>query len=533
MAGISKLLTEGLKARIRRPSLFSKLTTVDDLIATGFFKNGMRMGWSGFTGVGYPKITPIALAEYVEKNNLQGKLRFDLYVGASTAAETEDRWARNGMISRRYPYQVGKDVQKEINANRILFADKHLSEFPLDLVSGYYTLDKMGNSMEKLDVVIVEATAITEEGHIIPGASVGATPEIVQSAANIIIEVNTILPSFEGLHDITIGKFAPYKFPNLIQRVDDRVGTPYIPIDDDKVIAVIESTKLDKTSDCELQDDVSHRIANNILEFFEHEVTMGRLPIHLLPLQSGVGNIANAIIGGLADGPFTDVEVWTEVIQDTFLDFWEHHKLSFASATSVAFSPAGFKRFYEMWDDLKDRLVLRSQSVSNSPEIIRRLGVIAMNTPVELDIYGHANSTHVCGTRMLNGLGGSNDFLRNAKLSIMHTPSTRPTKKDPIGISCVVPMCSHIDQTEHDLDVLVTEHGLADVRGLAPVERAKLTIDKCAHPDYRPILKEYFDMAEKKCMLIGAAHEPQMLDKVFKMHLNVMSEENTMRIKSW
>ncbi|CAG8540263.1 6928_t:CDS:2 [Funneliformis mosseae] len=531
MTLISKLMTDGLMARIRRPSLFNKLTTVDDLIDSGFFKNGMRVGWSGFTGVGYPKVTPIALAEYVEKNNLQGKLRFDLYVGASTASETEDRWAKNDMISRRYPYQVGKHVQKGINTNRILFADKHLSEFPLDLVSGYYTLEKKGNVIEKLDVVIVEATAITEEGHIIPGASVGATPEIVQSAAHVIIEVNTVLPNFEGLHDITLSKFAPYKLPNLIQRVDDRVGTPYIPIDSDKVVAIIESTKLDRTLESEPQDDISHKIANNILEFLEHEVTMGRLPIHLLPLQSGVGNIANAIIGGLADGPFTDVEVWTEVIQDTFLDFWEHHKLSFASATSVSFSPDGFKRFYEMWDHLKDRLVLRSQSVSNSPEIIRRLGTIAMNTP--FDIYGHANSTHVCGTRMLNGIGGSNDFLRNAKLSIMHTPSTRPTKKDPIGISCVVPMCSHIDQTEHDLDVLVTEHGLADVRGLAPVERARLIINNCAHPDYKHILKDYFDMAEKKCMLTAVAHEPQMLDIVFKMHLNVMGEENTMRIKSW
>ncbi|CAG8483228.1 10861_t:CDS:10 [Acaulospora morrowiae] len=519
----SKLISETLKQRVRRPSLFSKLTTVDDLINSGFFKDGMRMGWSGFTGVGYPKITPIALAEYVEKNNLQGKLRFDLYVGASTAAETENRWARNGMIARRYPYQVGKDIQKEINMNRTLFADKHLSEFPLDLVSGYYTLEKKGNVREKIDVVIVEATAITEEGNIIPGASVGATPEIVQSAANVIIEVNTFLPNFEGLHDITLSKFAPYKFPNLIQRVDDRVGTVWEPwllaLPDDKIVAIMESTRPDRTSDSDLQDDCSRAIANNILEFLEHEVNMGRLPKQLLPLQSGVGNIANAIIGGLADGPFTDVEVWTE--------------LSFASATSVAFSPIGFKRFYEMWDELKDRLVLRSQSVSNSPEIIRRLGVIAMNTPVELDIYAHANSTHVCGTKMLNGLGGSNDFLRNSKLSIMHTPSTRPTKKDPTGISCIVPMCSHIDSTEHDLDVIVTERGLADCRGKAPVERARLIIDNCVHPDYQPILRDYFDIAEKKCLAIGAAHQPQMLDKVFKMHLNVMSDENTMKIKSW
>ncbi|CAG8588278.1 1052_t:CDS:10 [Cetraspora pellucida] len=526
----SRLLTEGIKSRVRRPSLFSKLTTIEDVIDSGFFKDGMRMGWSGFTGVGYPKVTPIALAEHVEKNNLQGKLKFDLFVGASTAAEAEDRWAKNGMIARRYPYQLGKLLRKEINKNTIKFADKHLSEFPLDLISGYYTLEKKGNVMEKLDVAIVEATAITEKGHIIPGASVGATPEIVQSAANIIIEVNTELPNFEGLHDITSSSFAPYKFPNLIQRVDDRT---FIPCDADKVIAVIETKLPDHTSDSEPQDDTSRHIANHILDLFEHEVSMARMPPQLLPLQSGVGNIANAIIGGLADGPFSDVEVWTEVIQDTFLDFWEHHKLSFASATSVAFSPAGFKRFYEMWGELKDRLVLRSQSVSNSPEIIRRLGVIAMNTPVEFDIYGHANSTHVNGTKMLNGLGGSNDFLRNAKLSIVHTPSTRPTKKDPIGISCIVPMCSHVDQTEHDLDILVTEQGLADVRGLAPIERARVIIDKCAHPKYKPILNDYLNLAETRCMKIGAAHEPHLLDKVFKMHLNALSEDNTMRIDSW
>ncbi|CAG8762891.1 23423_t:CDS:2, partial [Gigaspora rosea] len=190
----SKLLTEGIKSRVRRPSLFSKLTNINDVIESGFFKDGMRIGWSGFTGVGYPKITPNALADYVEKNNLQGKLKFDLYVGASTSAEVEDRWAKNGMIARRYPYQLGKILRSEINKNHIKFADKHLSEFPLDLVSGYYTLEKKGNVMEKLDVAVVEATAITERGNIIPGASIGATPEIVQTASKIIIEVNTALP---------------------------------------------------------------------------------------------------------------------------------------------------------------------------------------------------------------------------------------------------------------------------------------------------------------------------------------------------
>ena len=192
----------------------------------------------------------------------------------------------------------------------------------------------------------------------------------------------------------------------------------------------------------------------------------------------------------------------------------------------------GFKKFYDNWDTYSKKLCLRSQVVSNSPEIIRRLGVIAMNTPVEVDIYGHANSTNVMGSRMLNGLGGSADFLRNAKLSIMHTPSARPSKVDPTGLSCIVPMASHVDQTEHDLDVVVTEQGLADLRGLAPKARAKVIIDKCSHPDYKPQLQEYYDRSVFYATKKKTLHEPHILRDVFKMHLN-FQENGTMKLDSW
>jgi len=133
---------------------------------------------------------------------------------------------------------------------------------------------------------------------------------------------------------------------------------------------------------------------------------------------------------------------------------------------------------------------------------------------------------------MLNGLGGSADFLRNAKLSIMHTPSSRPTKNDPTGISCIVPFASHVDQTEHDLDVIVTEQGLADLRGMSPRERAPVIIKKCAHPDYRDMLLEYYDRALHECLARGAGHEPHMLRNAFKMHINAL-EHGHMKIKSW
>lgn len=122
---------------------------------------------------------PTALADHVEKNGLQGKLKYNLFVGASSGAETENRWARLNMIERRAPHQVGKEIAKGINNGNIKFFDKHLSMFPVDLMYGFYTKNKANN---RLDVAIVEASAITEDGGIIPGASVGASPEIIQMA---------------------------------------------------------------------------------------------------------------------------------------------------------------------------------------------------------------------------------------------------------------------------------------------------------------------------------------------------------------
>ncbi|KAL2160747.1 hypothetical protein VTH06DRAFT_944 [Thermothelomyces fergusii] len=524
----SSMASAALKSRIKRPSLLKKLCQPQDLLQ--HFPNGAYIGWSGFTGVGYPKKMPTFLADHVEKNNLQGKLRYTLFVGASSGAETENRWADLDMIARRSPHQVGKSIAKGINEGRINFFDKHLSMFPVDLVYGFYTKDRPSN---KIDVAVVEATEIKEDGSIVPGASVGATPELLQLAEKIIIEVNTALPSFDGLHDITMTDLPPRRKPYLITNVEDRIGTNSIPIDPEKVVGILESDYPDQTLPNAPADEVSRKIAGHLIEFFEHEVEHGRLPPNLLPLQSGIGNIANAVIGGLDHSNFRNLKVWTEVIQDTFLDLFDSGRLDFATATSVRFSPAGFERFYKNWSTYENKLLLRSQQVSNSPEIIRRLGVIGMNTPVEVDIYAHANSTCVMGSRMLNGLGGSADFLRSAKYSIMHTPSTRPSRTDPHGVSCIVPMCTHVDQTEHDLDIVVTENGLADVRGLSPRERARVIIDKCAHELYRPILRAYFEKAERECLRKGMGHEPHLLWNAFDMHRALSEEGSMQKVKMW
>ena len=516
-----------LKQRVRFAPYLKKLRTPEQCVP--FFKNGQYLGWSGFTGVGSPKAVPTALANYVEKNHLQGKLAFNLFVGASAGPE-ESRWADLNMLARRAPHQVGKPIRKAINEGRTLFLDKHLSMFPQDLTYGFYTRNKKDNDL--LDYMLIEATAITEDGAIVPGPAVGGSPEMLSVADKIIIEVNTSIPSFEGIHDIDMPINPPNRPPIPYTRVDQRSGLTSIPIDPEKVVAIVESTIPDKVPAPAKPDAKSKKIAEHLIEFFEQEVKAGRMPENLHPLQSGIGNVGNAIIDGLASSSFKHMNVWTEVMQDSFLQYFEKGKIDFATATSVRLSPEGFKKFFGNWDLFSKKVCLRSQVVSNSPEVIRRLGVIAMNTPVEFDIYGHANSTNVGGSKMLNGLGGSGDFLRNAKYSIMHTPSARPSKTDPTGISCVVPFCSHVDQTEHDVDVYVTEQGLADLRGLAPKERAREIIKQCAHPDYRAQLDDYLDRAIFYCTKRKALHEPHILSNALKMHIN-LEKNGTMKLKSW
>jgi len=202
--------------------------------------------------------------------------------------------------------------------------------------------------------------------------------------------------------------------------------------------------------------------------------------------------------------------MYSEVLQDSTFELFDAGKLDFASASSITLSEACAARVFPNIGRYKDRLILRPQEISNYPEIIRRLGIIAINTALEFDIYGNVNSTHVGGTHMMNGIGGSGDFARNAYISVFVTKSVAKAGK----ISSVVPMVAHVDHTEHDVDVLVTELGYADLRGLAPRERAPLIIEKCAHPDYHDVLRDYFDRA---CKTVGG-QTPHILEEAFSLH---------------
>ena len=474
--------------------------------ATDFIHNGDNLGVSGFTPSGYPKAVPLALSERYKGTDF----KVNVWTGASVGPEIDQAMVEAGIMDRRLPYQTNGTLRKAINEGKVKYADIHLSHMAQMVRYGF-----MANR-KGVDVAIVEVCKINDLGDgkvgLIPTTSMGNSSSYVAGAKKVIVEVNTSQPAgLEGMHDSYVPLDPPYRKPIPIERPEDRIGTPYIPCELDKIVAVVPCDITDKVRPLgEIDEDAKH-MGENLVAFFKKEVAEGRLPKNLLPLQSGVGSVANAVINGLVNSDFEDLTVYTEVIQDGMFDLIDAGKLRVASGTALTPSPECQKKFYENLDHYKPYLILRPQEISNSPEVARRIGVIAMNTAIEVDIYGNVNSTHICGTKLMNGVGGSGDFARNGYLTVFFTNSLAKGGK----ISSVVPFCSHIDHATLDVDVIVSERGVAALRGLTPKEKAPIIIDQIANPKYQPMLLDYFHRACEAC---GNSQTPHLLEEAFDFH---------------
>ncbi|HSL91249.1 MAG TPA: succinate CoA transferase [Candidatus Limnocylindrales bacterium] len=492
--------------RIKNKELKSKITYATD--AAELIRSGYKVGMSGFTGSGYPKLVPQALAEHILREHSKGgKFRIVVMTGASTSSELDGALAMVDGIELRMPYNSDPVAREKINFGKMEYFDFHLGA-----VAQYVTCGFFGD----LDTAIIEVTGITEDGKLIPSTSVGNNQVFIDCAREVILEVNYYHPlELEGMHDVYEPAMPPNVEPIMILKPSDRVGTPYLTCPPEKIKAIVETNHPDRTTVFKEPDADSKAISGHILDFFRHEVKKGRLPENLLPLQSGVGNVANAVLFGLLDSEFENLTVYTEVIQDGMLALIDAGKITFASSTAFSVSPPIVEKFKANVNAYKDKILLRPQSISNHVGIIKRLGVLAMNGCVEFDLYGNVNSTHVNGTRIINGIGGSGDFARNSFISIFTTPSLAARG----DISCVVPMVSHVDHCEHDVDVVVTEQGLADLRGTSPKQRAVQIIDKCVHPDYRPALKDYYRRALNHS---PGKHTPHLIEEAFSWHTRYM-----------
>ncbi|MDR2664172.1 MAG: acetyl-CoA hydrolase [Puniceicoccales bacterium] len=451
--------------------------TVSPAEAASFLRSGQTIAVGGFASAGSVKTVLRALAARIRDEGKPFRVRV---FGASTDANVDDALAEVGAISYRTPYQSSGPLRKQINARSVEFVDMHLSNMMPLLKCG---------ALGPIDFAIFEAAALSREGHVLLTNAVGAVPTFARLARSLIIEINGYHPdSLEGLHDIYELAPPPFTREIPIYRTSDRIGATLLKVDPAKIVAVVRTDIPDAPVPFQPIDETSSRIGENIVHFLLEERLAGRIPESFLPLQAGVGNVSNALMGALcADQAFPPFDMYSEILQDTVFDGIESGRIRFASSAGLTVSPAVLRRIYDNLSTYRKKLVLRPQEITNHPEIIRRIGLIGINTALEVDIWGNVNSTHVCGSHLVNGIGGSGDFARNCYISIFATPSTAKGG----AISCVVPLCSHVDHTEHDTQIFVTERGVADLRGRGPRERAQLIIDHCAHPDFQPILREY------------------------------------------
>jgi acetyl-CoA hydrolase len=483
--------------------------------AADLIPHGATVGFSGFTAAGAAKAVPRALAQKAKREHAASRpFLLSVLTGASTGPSLDGALAEAEAISLRIPYQSDPTLRKQINAGRVRFADMHLSQVPQVVRYGF---------LGPVHWAVVEACDVTAGGGVVLTTSVGASNTYLRLAERVLIELNARHPpSLLGLHDLFEPKDPPARQEIPVYHVADRIGSPICLVDPKKIAGVVRTVLEDENGAFDEPTLVTDKIGQNVADFLAGEMWEGRIPPRFLPLQSGVGNIANAVLSAVAQNrEIPDFEMYTEVLQDSAVPLLESGRCRGASTCALALSPAATRRVVANLDFFKVRVVLRPQEVSNSPEVVRRLGVVSMNTAIEVDLGGNVNSTHVMGKTMMNGIGGSGDFTRNAYLSMFSCPSTAKGGK----ISAIVPLAAHMDHSEHDVQVVITEQGVADLRGKDPHERAHLLINNCAHPDYREQLRAYLKLARE-------GHEPLSLSLGLAMHRQFL-RHGDMRSIDW
>lgn len=250
------------------------------------------------------RLLPFALEKRTKKGD---EFTINLITGASTAPDCDGVLAEADSINYRMPYQSDPEMRGKINSAAMKYQDIHLSHSGLQVEQGFFG---------ELDVTVVEVTRITEEGHLVPSSGLGNNLECIDSAKKLIMEVNSWQSlELEGMADVYRVPRLPNRTPIPINNVGDRIGEAFIQIDTEKVVAVVETDAPDRNSPFKPFDETSKQIAGHFLDFLESEVQAGRLTYDGYIMQSGVGNVPNAVMAGLLDSKFENIQAYTRLFK--------------------------------------------------------------------------------------------------------------------------------------------------------------------------------------------------------------------------
>ncbi len=471
--------------------------------AAQIITDGMTVGMSGYAMAGYPKAIPKELA----KRKAMGEhLIINLITGANVPW-LDEILGDAEIIGRRAPMCASKALSSQANAGKVQYIEQQMCKMPRLLKRG---------SFGHIDVAVVEALAVTDEG-IVPTTSVGMTHYLLDTADVIIVEINMAQPEvLFGMHDVYIPKPPPNTAPIPLTSCRDRIGEAFIPVDMSRIKYIVETEMRENDEKTTASTSESGKIAENLFGFLRKEYQTER-GVALPPIQIGFGNIANAIADLLQTSEFDDLQFLCGGVGENVLKLLQSGKASAVSTGGITMSENAVNILNQI-PDVRDKLILRNGDITNNAEIIGRLGVLALNTGIEIDIYGNVNSSHIGGSRVVNGIGGGANFAQNAGLSVVLIPSVGKSG----AISTIVPMVSHQDICEHDVDVVITENGCADLRGMDEIERAEAVISHCASDEYKQQLLDYLEASKK----LGG-HHPQNPQMAFSWYAR-LKETGTM-----
>lgn len=488
--------------------------------AAELINHGDTVAVGGFGPAGSPKVITPALAERAKKLHAEGQpFKVNVVTGASIGESCDGELARAQAVDRRIPFSVNKDMRRAYNSGQVRYIDLNLSDNASHLRQGL---------TGAVDWGVIEACDIQEvrgKLRVYLTAGIGIAPTICRVAKKgVFIELNSWHSSrLIGMHDIYEIEDPWFRAPIRITQPIEIIGLPYIEVSPERVRGIVSTHLPDEARPMAAPTEANRRIGAHMADFLVWNMKKGYIFADRLTLQSGVGSGANAVIGALGEErDVPNFSIYTEVLQEEPLRLVKQGRVIAASTGALTVSPEHLQELYRNINDYRGRLLIRPSEISNCPEIIARLGICSLNTAVEADIYGHINSTKVSGTQMLNGVGGSCDFTCHAMLATFTCTSTAKEGR----ISSIVPFCSHVDHTEHYVDAVATEYGVADLRDKSALEKAEAMIN-IAHPDYRPLLRDYLRLASR-----FGGHTHHLLPAAFAMH-DTYRRKGDMRLTDW